>query len=76
MLTVGDALAEIPTTKTGRPADFDEVYRILTSYKIGENELPVIIKQIVALRDSLGMLKGANKKKLVEGEYRWIQDGQ
>ena len=53
MLTVGDALAEIPTTKTGRPADFDEVYRILTSYK-----------------------KGANKKKLVEGEYRWIQDGQ
>lgn len=72
MVTYQEVLKEIPLVSGRIPEQFTHLHRLLTTQRFSNEELEYLQEGIVAERERLGMLKGRNKRKLVDGKWCYV----
>lgn len=76
-MTKEDVLRELPLKKRlGEVYTWDEfleLERIVKTQRCSATDLVFIKKEIVAKRESLGLFAGLNRRRLVDGEFRYVQ---
>ena len=71
-----EALDELPLkwTKNGLETweEFKDLKRIASCTKLSSTDHDLLRREIIARRDKMGLVRGVNIRRMVDGEYKYV----